>query len=49
MILLSKVLFANEKEKEFEAMFSRILVDKHITNDQRGKLPCNVYLFWNFI
>jgi hypothetical protein len=37
IILLSKVLYAHENAP-FEAMFSNMLQDKELTNDQRRKL-----------
>lgn len=44
VIYLSEVFFANEEEK-LKAMFSRILVDKHITSDTRGKYRNLHFLF----
>jgi hypothetical protein len=47
IIYLSEVFFAAEEEK-LKAMFSRILIDKHITSDTRGKFltgRCNVYIY----
>lgn len=43
IILLSKVLYAHENAP-FEAMFSNMLQDKALTNDQRRKLIVNFQL-----
>lgn len=43
IILLSEVLYQQESSP-FEAMFSNILVDKHLTTDQRCKFSIlNIY------